>query len=53
MSPIVSRSTLCRNETAPATACPEPEMTLGAIVYQPKPALMASPSRSVIGVRNA
>ena len=47
--PSVSRSTLCRNDIAPATAWPAPEMTLGASVYQPKPALMASPSRSVRG----
>ena len=52
MMPSVSRSTLCRNDTAPATAWPAPEMTLGASVYQPKPALMASPSRSVMGERN-
>ena len=36
MMPSVSRSTLCRNDTAPATAWPAPEMTLGASVYQPK-----------------
>ena len=49
MIPSISRSTLCRNETALAIVCPALAMTLGAIVYQPKPALMASPSRSVMG----
>ncbi len=52
MMPSVSRAALCRNDTAPATAWPAPEMTLGASVYQPKPALMASPSRSVMGERS-
>ena len=53
MMPSVSRRTLCKNEIAPAISYPAPEMTPGAIVYQPKPAAMASPSRRLSGESSA